>query len=118
MKYLPYQKRKIETIALRLSTTDHKISGTRCFHHHEKEMLLRKLWDTDTALSGIDIEEVIEKHMNLIDIYAINYIVEYGAGEETFEWEETFAKMSHCLLFGVKRDLGLWRCVSKGYNEV
>ena len=116
MKYLPYQKRKVETTALHLSTIDHKISGTRC--NHEKEMLLRKLWDTDTALSGIDIEEVIEKHMNLIDIYAINYIVEYGAGEETFEWEETFAKMSHCLLFGVKRDLGLWRCVSKGYNEV
>ena len=60
---LPYERKRIEAIELRLCSSDNSIQGT-LQTHHDKVKYLRKLWDTDTALSGIDVEEVIKNHLN------------------------------------------------------
>ena len=108
---LGYEKRRIYVAEKQLLEIDDKINGT-IVNHHDKVKYLRIIWDTDSALSGVDLEEVIKNYLHLVQVYAIGFVVERGE-EEDDVIIETFAKMSHTLLFGVKRDLGIWRCVSK-----
>ena len=113
MRYLPSERKQIENLEFHFRTNDHKLRSVGCLTHHDKIETLRKVWYTDTALSGVDIEEVIDNHLDLVKIHAFDYIIENGGVERV----EKFAKLSHSLLFGAVRDLGMWCCVSRGYTK-
>lgn len=63
-----------------------------------KAEYIKALWATDTALDLADMDRAIEadKKKGLISI------------EVCIKGGETYAKMSHRLLFGMHRDLNVW----------
>lgn len=92
--------RRIQGNEMFLCQNDHLIKKSYIsdIDGEEKVSLIRKLWHTDTALPEEEMETVLKKHLDKIDIKAV------------FIRGQRYVKMVHTLLF-VKRDMAIWKAL-------